>query len=114
MGLYDVRSGAEPDSRDEQKVKDFMIQKYERKRYYIAPTDAMKEEAKQANEAAISKQPTTRPLKSLLGEKTPTVIVNQSEQVNFKKQKQVLFLTPQLVQRKDTLYKLDETYFLPI
>ncbi|CAC5393873.1 AGFG1 [Mytilus coruscus] len=80
LGLYDNRSGAEPDSRDEQKVKDFMIQKYERKRYYVAPTDAMKTEAKQANEASMNKQTTTKPLRALLGEKGPSLIVHQNDQ----------------------------------
>lgn len=58
-----------------------MIQKYERKRYYVAPTDAMKAEAKQANEAVMNKQPATKPLKTLLGEKTPSLQVQQNDQV---------------------------------
>lgn len=80
LGLYDARSGSEPDSRDEQKVKDFMIQKYEKKRYYVAPTEMMKTEAKEVNEAAVNKQPTTRPLKTLLGEKPISLCVGQGEQ----------------------------------
>lgn len=59
-----------------------MAQKYERKRYYVAPTDTMKEEAKRMNESAISKQPGTRPLKSLLGENAPRLQVGQT-QVNI-------------------------------
>ncbi|XP_069104506.1 arf-GAP domain and FG repeat-containing protein 1-like isoform X2 [Argopecten irradians] len=76
LGLYDSRSGPEPDAREEQKVKDFMVQKYERKRFYVAPTDAMKEEAKQMNEAAMNKQPQTKPLKSLLGNNAPALVVS--------------------------------------
>ncbi|VDH91016.1 Arf-GAP domain and FG repeats-containing protein 1 [Mytilus galloprovincialis] len=79
LGLYDNRSGAEPDSRDEQKVKDFMVQKYERKRYYVAPTEAMKTEAKQVNESSMNKQTTTKPLRALLGEKGPSLIVHQND-----------------------------------
>lgn len=76
LGLYDSqRDQAEPDSRDEQKIKDFMAQKYERKRWYQAPTDSMKEEARQINESATNRQPPTRQLKTLLGEKTPQLVV---------------------------------------
>ncbi|KAJ8310496.1 hypothetical protein KUTeg_012361 [Tegillarca granosa] len=82
LGLYDNRSGMEPDSRDEQKVKDFMSQKYERKRFYVAPTDALKEEARRMNESPADKPAQTRPLKSLLGSNTPSLVVqnNQSPQ----------------------------------
>lgn len=79
LGLYDERQGTQTESRDESKVKDFMAQKYERKRYYVAPTETMKEEAKRMNESAISKQPGTRPLKSLLGENAPRLQVSQSQ-----------------------------------
>ncbi|XP_033760735.1 arf-GAP domain and FG repeat-containing protein 1-like isoform X1 [Pecten maximus] len=81
LGLYDSRSGPEPDAREEQKVKDFMIQKYERKRFYVAPTEAMKEEAKQMNEAAMNKQPQTKPLKSLLGNNAPSLVVQNQTSV---------------------------------
>ncbi|KAK7793495.1 hypothetical protein R5R35_010163 [Gryllus longicercus] len=36
LGLYDAAHGQ--DSKDEQQIKDFMIAKYERKRYYVDPT----------------------------------------------------------------------------
>lgn len=75
LGLYDNRVSLQADGRDESKVKDFMTQKYERKRYYVAPTDSMKEEAKTMNESAISKVPGTKPLKSLLGENAPRIQV---------------------------------------
>lgn len=86
LGLYDSKKDqAEPDSRDEQKIKDFMAQKYERKRWYQAPTDSMKEEARQINESATNRQPPTRQLKTLLGEKTPQLVVkNQSPQTTPK------------------------------
>ncbi len=32
LGLYDTRSRMEPDSKDENKIRDFMTQKYEKKR----------------------------------------------------------------------------------
>ena len=60
-----------------------MIQKYERKRYYVAPTDTMKAEAKTSNETAMNKQSTTRPLKTLLGEKAQNIVIGQNEEVNL-------------------------------
>lgn len=76
LGLYDNRLGNQSESRDELKVKEFMAQKYERKRYYVAPTDSMKDEARRMNESgAASKPPVTRPLKSLLGENAPKLLV---------------------------------------
>ena len=68
LGLYDSRAWPEPDSRDEQKVRDFMVEKYENKRWYVAPTDAMKAGAKQANSAALNNKPQAKPLRSMLGE----------------------------------------------
>lgn len=59
-----------------------MAQKYERKRYYVAPTDSMKDEAKRMNESAITKAPGTKPLKSLLGENAPKLQVGNT-QVKF-------------------------------
>ncbi|CAG5135268.1 unnamed protein product, partial [Candidula unifasciata] len=74
LGLYDSRSWPEPDSRDEQRVRDYMVQKYENKRWYVAPTDAMREEAKRANEAALNSKPQVKPLRSLLGENAPKLV----------------------------------------
>ena len=63
LGLYDTRSHMEPDSKDESKIRDFMTQKYEKKRWYVAPTEAMHEEARKSNTpAAKSDNKTNRPL----------------------------------------------------
>ncbi|KAH9512809.1 Arf-GAP domain and FG repeat-containing protein 2 [Bulinus truncatus] len=75
LGLYDNRSWPEPDSRDEQRVRDYMVQKYENKRWYVAPTEAMKEEAKRTNEAALNSKPQVKPLRSLLGENASKLTV---------------------------------------
>ncbi|XP_059159549.1 arf-GAP domain and FG repeat-containing protein 1-like [Physella acuta] len=75
LGLYDSRSWPEPDSRDEQRVRDYMVQKYENKRWYVAPTEAMKEEAKRTNEAALNSKPQVKPLRSLLGENASKLTV---------------------------------------
>ncbi|XP_041357186.1 arf-GAP domain and FG repeat-containing protein 1-like isoform X2 [Gigantopelta aegis] len=83
LGLYDSQAWPEPDSRDEQRVRDFMVQKYENKRWYVAPTESMKEEARRMNEVSVNK-PTTKPLRTLLGENTPKLVVenNQSPQMS--------------------------------
>ena len=52
LGLYDNRSHIDLDAKDENKIKDFMTQKYERKRYYVAPTESMYEESRQLNSSA--------------------------------------------------------------
>lgn len=62
---------AEPESRDEQKIKDFMVQKYERKRWYVPPQQV-------ASNIANQSAPEPKPLKQLLGENAPTVIVQVS------------------------------------
>ncbi|CAL1545162.1 unnamed protein product [Lymnaea stagnalis] len=79
LGLYDSRSWPEPDSRDEQRVRDYMVQKYENKRWYVAPTEAMKEEAKRTNEAALNSKPQVKPLRSLLGENASKLAVGTAQ-----------------------------------
>lgn len=79
LGLYDNRTWPEPDSRDEQRVRDFMVQKYENKRFYVAPTEAMREEARRMNDAALSKQPQTKPLRALLGENATKLVIGNSQ-----------------------------------
>ncbi|XP_013079019.2 arf-GAP domain and FG repeat-containing protein 1-like isoform X1 [Biomphalaria glabrata] len=76
LGLYDNRTWPEPDSRDEQRVRDYMVQKYENKRWYVAPTEAMREEAKRTNEAALNSKPQVKPLRSLLGENASKLTVS--------------------------------------
>ena len=67
---------AEPESRDEQKIKDFMVQKYERKRWYIPPQQVSNSNSSQA-------APEPKPLKQLLGENTPSVSVQVSTNEHF-------------------------------
>jgi hypothetical protein len=50
--------------KDENKIKDFMAMKYEKKRYYVAPTEAMMAEARQQNTPPKT-EPQTKPLRSL-------------------------------------------------
>lgn len=71
LGLWNSSTPAEPESRDEQKIKDFMVQKYERKRWYMPPQQAT------ANNTSQS-APEPKPLKQLLGENAPSVTVQVS------------------------------------
>ena len=72
---------SQSESREENKVKDFMSQKYERKRWYVAPNESLQERARKLNESVITKQQ-TKPLKSLLGENAPRLVVGNN-QVNI-------------------------------
>ncbi|XP_033100495.1 arf-GAP domain and FG repeat-containing protein 1-like [Anneissia japonica] len=88
LGLYDSKSRAEPESKEEQKVKDFMIQKYERKRWYVEPSQAaavanqkakeQKQKEKEAAEAS-SRFPEPKPLKSLISEPPKLVVGRQNK-----------------------------------
>ncbi|CAD5113101.1 DgyrCDS2292 [Dimorphilus gyrociliatus] len=49
LGLYDAHKSMEPNTKDEQKLRDFMTHKYEKKRWYVAPTEAFHEEARRMN-----------------------------------------------------------------
>ena len=51
-----------------------MAQKYERKRYYVAPTEAMHEDARRMN---ATKQPETKALKGVVGNSLPSLRVQQ-------------------------------------
>lgn len=73
LGLWNSHLPPEPDSRDEQKVKDFLIKKYEKKTYYVPP-DQVKPVTREKEKEKV---PEIRPLKSLLGENSPKVQVSQ-------------------------------------
>ncbi|XP_074898310.1 arf-GAP domain and FG repeat-containing protein 2 isoform X1 [Buteo buteo] len=53
LGTFDTRNSLLPDSRDPQKVKEFLQEKYEKKRWYVAP-----ETAKTPQSAAAEPAPT--------------------------------------------------------
>ncbi|XP_067138567.1 arf-GAP domain and FG repeat-containing protein 1 isoform X2 [Centruroides vittatus] len=87
MGLYDSRV-LEPESRDEQRIRDFMIQKYERKRWYVDPDIATKkmhqdQQQRQNSVPSSSSQsslvPETQPLSSLLGNNVASLVVQHGQ-----------------------------------
>ena len=57
LGLHDMRSLPSVDARDEVKMRELMTQRYEKKRWYVQPSEAMYEEARKQNAslAAASK-----------------------------------------------------------
>ncbi|KAJ8397286.1 hypothetical protein AAFF_G00441200 [Aldrovandia affinis] len=68
LGLYDDRTSAIPDFREPQKVKEFLQEKYEKKRWFVPP-----------DQARVHQQhPEVLPLKSLLGESAPTLHLNKT------------------------------------
>ncbi|XP_048397568.1 arf-GAP domain and FG repeat-containing protein 1a isoform X2 [Stegostoma tigrinum] len=75
LGLYDERSSIYPDFRDPQKVKDFLQEKYEKKRWFVPAERAWAVAAAHASisgssASSASSTPEVKPGKSLLYETT--------------------------------------------
>ncbi|KAG6921735.1 ArfGAP with FG repeats 2, partial [Chelydra serpentina] len=64
LGSYDPRTALLPDSRDPQKVKEFLQEKYEKKRWYVSPDQAKGT----ATLAGQSSTPEVKPQQTLLGD----------------------------------------------
>ncbi|XP_037511454.1 arf-GAP domain and FG repeat-containing protein 1 isoform X1 [Rhipicephalus sanguineus] len=104
LGLYDSRCPMEPDSRDEQRTRDMMIQKYERKRWYVEPEVALQrmhadqqQQGRAQQQQQPQQQPTpppptnhvphsnsavmpdTKPLSSLLGKNSLPLVIHKSQ-----------------------------------
>ncbi|XP_076837127.1 arf-GAP domain and FG repeat-containing protein 1b isoform X1 [Brachyhypopomus gauderio] len=82
LGLYDDRSATVPDFREPQKVKEFLQEKYEKKRWYVPPDQAKAVASVQASVSGSSASSTSstpevlpQPLKTLHLSKAPS---NQS------------------------------------
>ncbi|XP_071523826.1 uncharacterized protein [Panulirus ornatus] len=54
LGLYDAKLNPFPDTKDEHKIRDFMIMKYEKKRFFIDPSVALKNMPPQNSSATSS------------------------------------------------------------
>ncbi|XP_052472311.1 arf-GAP domain and FG repeat-containing protein 1 isoform X1 [Carassius gibelio] len=83
LGLYEDRNLAIPDFRDPQKVKEFLQDKYEKKRWYVPPEQAKTVASVHASvsgssASSASSTPEVRPLKILLGESVPTLHLNKN------------------------------------
>uniref|UniRef100_A0A2K5IEE0 Arf-GAP domain-containing protein n=1 Tax=Colobus angolensis palliatus TaxID=336983 RepID=A0A2K5IEE0_COLAP len=80
LGLFDARTSLVPDSRDPQKVKEFLQEKYEKKRWYVPP-DQVKGPAYTKGSASTPVQgsiPEGKPLRTLLGDPAPSLSVAAS------------------------------------
>ncbi|NXI65273.1 AGFG1 protein, partial [Anseranas semipalmata] len=82
LGLFDDRSSAIPDFRDPQKVREFLQEKYEKKRWYVPPEQAKVVASVHASisgssASSTSSTPEVKPLKSLLGEAAPALHLNK-------------------------------------
>ncbi|KAM8728238.1 arf-GAP domain and FG repeat-containing protein 1b isoform X2 [Acanthopagrus latus] len=76
LGLYDDRTSVVPDFREPQKVKEFLQEKYEKKRWYVPPDQARAVSSVQASVSGSSASstgstPEVQPLKTLQLNKTP-------------------------------------------
>ncbi|XP_067364829.1 arf-GAP domain and FG repeat-containing protein 1a isoform X2 [Channa argus] len=87
LGLYDDRTSSVPDFREPQKVKEFLQEKYEKKRWYVPPEQAKVVASVHASisgssNSSTSSTPEVRPLKSLLGESAPPLHLNKNTPPN--------------------------------
>ncbi|XP_008306630.1 arf-GAP domain and FG repeat-containing protein 1a isoform X2 [Cynoglossus semilaevis] len=78
LGLYDDRTSSVPDFREPQKVKEFLQEKYEKKRWYVPPEQAKTVASVHASisgssNSSTSSTPEVRPLKSLMGDSVPAL-----------------------------------------
>ncbi|XP_066522483.1 arf-GAP domain and FG repeat-containing protein 1a isoform X2 [Hoplias malabaricus] len=83
LGLYDDRTSAIPDFREPQKVKEFLQEKYEKKRWYVPPDQAKVVASVHASisgssASSTSSTPEVRPLKTLLGETAPALHLSRN------------------------------------
>ncbi|XP_078522341.1 arf-GAP domain and FG repeat-containing protein 1 isoform X5 [Lissotriton helveticus] len=82
LGLFDDRSSTIPDFRDPQKVKEFLQEKYEKKRWYVPPEQAKVVASVHASisgssASSTSSTPEVKPLKTLLGDSAPPLHLNK-------------------------------------
>jgi len=60
-------------------MRDLMSQKYEKKRWYVHPTDEFYEEARKQNTCSTHKQTGVKPISTLVGHNLPTLNVNANQ-----------------------------------
>uniref|UniRef100_A0A8D3BK40 ArfGAP with FG repeats 1a n=1 Tax=Scophthalmus maximus TaxID=52904 RepID=A0A8D3BK40_SCOMX len=87
LGLFEDRTSSVPDFREPQKVKEFLQEKYEKKRWYVPPEQAKVVASVHASisgssNSSTSSTPEVRPLKALLGESAPTLHLNKNTPPN--------------------------------
>jgi len=65
LGLYDKSHGFSVDLKDDEAVKEFIIQKYEKKRYYVDPSSIRHSVGSSASSSSTLSQPSSTDAKSL-------------------------------------------------
>ncbi|XP_029389741.1 arf-GAP domain and FG repeat-containing protein 2 [Mus pahari] len=76
LGLFDARTSLVPDSRDPQKVKEFLQEKYEKKRWYVPPEQVKGPSYSKGSVSAPPVQgsvPEGKPIRTLLGDPAPSL-----------------------------------------
>ena len=61
MGNWDSRRDREPDKKDEQAFKEYLRDKYERKKWYKDPNEVKKEIASKNTDTTLTSKPATIP-----------------------------------------------------
>ncbi|XP_043858297.1 arf-GAP domain and FG repeat-containing protein 2 isoform X3 [Dromiciops gliroides] len=85
LGLFDTQTSLVPDSRDPQKVKEFLQEKYEKKRWYVPP-DQVKGPSYTKSSTSTPTQdstPDVKPLRTLLGDPVPSVAISSTSQARL-------------------------------
>ncbi|GAB1290343.1 Arf-GAP domain and FG repeat-containing protein 2 [Apodemus speciosus] len=75
LGLFDARTSLMPDSRDPQKVKEFLQEKYEKKRWYVPPEQVKGSSYSKGSASATAQGsvPEGKPIRTLLGDPVPSL-----------------------------------------
>ncbi|XP_074081451.1 arf-GAP domain and FG repeat-containing protein 2 isoform X2 [Macrotis lagotis] len=82
LGLFDAQTSLVPDSRDPQKVKEFLQEKYEKKRWYVPPDQVKGPSYTKSNTSITTQDSTTdvKPLRTLLGDPMPSIAISSTSQ----------------------------------
>jgi len=78
LGRYDSQLAPEFNTKDELRMREMMSQRYDKKRWYVQPTDVMYEEARQQNTTASTARTSAaaaKPLTLLVGNNVPPLTV---------------------------------------
>nr|KAF6354226.1 ArfGAP with FG repeats 2 [Myotis myotis] len=100
LGLFDARTSLIPDSRDPQKVKEFLQEKYEKKRWYVPP-DQVKGPTYTKGSASTPIQgsiPEGKPLRTLLGDPVSSLSADASTSSQSVSQSQARISQPRSTQ----------------
>lgn len=70
---------SDSDLRDENKMRDLMGQKYEKKRWYVHPTEEFYEDARKQNACSTQKHSGIKPISTLVGHNLPALNVSANQ-----------------------------------